>query len=470
MDLCVRVLCLLACAALLSSCGGSGGSTSNPPPDKPDVPVSTDWKTILNDVSQPLDRRKAAALDGIKQDVCFDQPVVTSCDWQQFSAGPEALDARLANSEAILIFDDVAPSIEMLRNRRRIAGFYGFDHSGALVQTPMQWRVPAVFGEILSAFASVPFIPSEDLADVGESLQKKYGEDVSIAGTHGLAVYDILVDLAPDQPILFLSNRELPFTRAMPETFCSVRSASPDDASLIKLRQYSQTVAAHLREMFLARNVRYINASWGFTLASVRDPWPGVCGSPVPDEDILLAILDAYRPVFDALFNTTGVFTAHAAIISDVDSHFPFDQKSAEFPNRLRVGFFVDVGESVPDGGLVEVPAAFNPSPAGDDADVFVNVGCAGPDRCRPARPLSISGGYGMGRAPFPIPQTSFISPVLLSHFIYERNLPQFAGAWLDNALIRQLMDRIRSGCAAGENRCIYIDPLLHRQYGKPGS
>jgi hypothetical protein len=256
----------------------------------------------------------------------------------------------------------------------------------------------------------------------------------------------------------------------MPETFCSVRSASPDDESLIKLRQYSQDVATHLREMFLARNVRFINASWGFTLDSIRGPWPAVCRSPVPDEDTLLAILEAYRPVFDALFNTEGVFTAHAAIASDIDRHYPFDQKSVQFPNRLRVGFFVDVGDSVPEGGLVDVPAELGPSPPGDDADVLVNVACASPDRCRTVRPLSISGGYGMGRAPFPIPQTSFISPVLLSHFIYERSLPQYAGAWLDNQLIRQLMDRIRSGCEAANNRCIYIDPLLHRQYGKPGS
>jgi len=133
-----------------------------------------------------------------------------------------------------------------------------------------------------------------------------------------------------------------------------VRSASPDDESLIKLRQYSQNVATHLREMFLARNVRFINASWGFTLESIRGPWPSVCRSPVPDEDTLLAILEAYRPVFDALFNTEGVFTAHAAIASDIDRHYPFDQKSVEFPNRLRVGFFVDVGDSVPEGGLVD--------------------------------------------------------------------------------------------------------------------
>ncbi len=429
------------------------------------------WHEIVRDSDESLQHRIDAAFFGIDQDTCFLNGLnggdVSGCDFDIFTAGLEHVDPGfdVGSSEAVLIMDVLTPSVEMLRYRNRIRGFYSVQTDGTIGAVPMEWELPKTFGDIVISFATSPAIPSENLATLQPRLSQVYGGSVPGLSTHGLAVFNILADLIPNNPIVFLDNNLMTFHRAIPETFCAVQGKN-DHANLDRLRAHSQLVALYLGFLFQLHDIRFVNASWGYTIETIRGPWPSVCGTPVPSEGVLLAILDAYRPIFDVLFNTPGVFTAHAALSSPTNDHYPFDQASADFPNRLRVGSFEHDGNQVPAQGLTDVPPSFSPVPTGDDADVWVNSGCVFFFFCRPDRPLSLTLQYGMGRGNFPITQSSFLNPILLGTFVHARN--QRAGEAMNNTLIDSLINTIIPECAFGlVTQCRYIDPLLHEQFDR---
>lgn len=447
----------------LDASPADGSPSLDAPPSAPDAaPINAGtWRMIMRNPGEPLQRRIDAALTGIDLDTCFlNGDDVSACAWDTYTAGASHVDPAFEEREAVLVVDVLGPAVEMLRYRNRILGFYEVLGDGTLGSVPLEWELPEVFGDILTGFASSPPVPADALAPLQPYLQEVYGPSVPVFSTHGLAVFNILADLIPQNPIVFLDNNLLTFHQAIPEVVCAVEDVDDVDA----LREHSERFAQDLRALFVTHNVRFVNASWGFTIETIRGPWNRVCGTEPPETEVLLAILEAYRPIFDALFNTEGVFTAHASLASPEDEHYPFDQPSPEFPNRLRVGVFQHPGTGVPSEGLIEVPMEWFPLPGDtNDADVWVNSGCDYFVGCREQRPLRLTPQYGMGRVDFPLAQSSFINPVLLGAFVYFRN--QLLMEDMDNVLIRDIIDMLVPECAFGiTTYCRYIDPLLHEQ------
>ncbi|ACY18731.1 hypothetical protein Hoch_6260 [Haliangium ochraceum DSM 14365] len=430
------------------------------PIDAPPIDANT-WRAIMRDPNEPMARRIEAALAGVDLDTCFLSGGDTSaCDWEMFRSDATHVEAGYQQKEAVLIIDVLAPAVEILRYRNRVLGFYEVRDDGTLGSVPLEWELPETFGDIVTGFANSPAIPSDALAELLPRLQEVYSADVPGFSSHGLAVFNILADLISDNPIVFLDNNLMTFHQAIPEVVCAVE----DVEDVAPLRAHAETIAQQLEALFAIHNIHFVNASWGFTIETVRGPWTRVCGTPVPSTEILLEILDAYRPIFEVLFDTEGVFTAHASLASPVDEHYPFDQDSPEFPNRLRVGVFQHPGAEIPAEGATGVPATWFPVPVDTaDADVWVNVGCDYFVGCRDERPLSLNLQYGMGRANFPLAQSSFNNPLLLATFVFFRN--QLSMEAMDDTLIQDLIDMLIPECAFGmSSYCRYIDPLLHRQ------
>ncbi len=429
------------------------------------LPIGAEtWRTIVRDPNEALPRRLDAAFFGIEQDTCFlNEGDTSGCDFTTFTIDSSHVEPVFEQREAVLVVDIIAPSVEMLRYRDRVLGFYEVTSDGTIAATSLEWELPEVFGQIVTGFATSPAIPSEEFSELLTRLQEVYSESVPPFSTHGLTVFNILADLIPKNPIVFLNNNLLTFHQSIPDIVCAVER-SGNEIDVQALREQSERFAEDLRALFETHHIRFVNASWGYTIESIRGPWMSVCGTEAPDDEILLAILEAYRPVFDALFNTEGVFTAHAALASPIDEHYPFDQDSPEFPNRLRVGAFQHNGAEVPAEGLTEVASDWLPAPEeSDEADVWVNSGCAFFFDCRAERPLSFSVQYGMGRVDFPVAQSSFTNPVLLGMFIYIRN--QMAIEAMDNSLITDIIAMLIPECETEPAAlCRYIDPLLHQQ------
>ncbi len=436
-----------------------------PTADPDAAPIGpTNWRDILRDPSELLQRRIDAAFVGINTDTCFlDSEDVSNCARDTFAAGPAYVDAVFDQREAVLITDFLAPSVEMLRYRNRVLGFYTVQGDGTIDSTPMSWELPQVFGEIVTGFASAPAIPSESFDELLPRLQEVYGQSVPVVGTHGLAVFNIIADLIPQTPIVFLDINRLTFHQSIPDVVCAIGEQG-GEVDVEPLRAHAQRFAQDLRALFAAHQIRFINASWGYTIETVRGPWSRVCGSEPPSDDVLRQILAAYQPIFDALFNTEGVFAAHASLASPSAADAPFDQYDPiGFPNRLRVGVFQYPGVDVPPEGQTTVPGEWFPEPNADYADVWVNSGCDYFMGCREQRPLSLTLQYGMGRSDFALAQSSFVSPILLGMFVHFRN--QMLAETMDDSLIEDLIDTVIPECAFGLNTdCRYIDPLLHGQ------
>ena len=455
-----EAIIIFTCGIFLSACSSSTSNNSS------DIEPLQDWRKTIGNSGETLANRISAGLTGIEEDECFHQAGDhINCDFQSFSVDISFVDNGFLTREAILIVDELVPAVEMLRDRNRILGNYRVESNGKIAPVQANWYLPLVFGDIVTAFASSPFIPSEDLIELGVELEETYSDHVPVVGSHGLAVYNILSNLVPNHPIVFLDNNLLTFNQSMPEVFCAVDSTDPDDGNLSALREHSEQFSTSLQELLVSHNIRFINASFGYTIETIRGPWPSVCETELPDEAVLLAILEAYRPIFDVLFNTDGVFTAHAGFESPNNTHFPYDQVSPGFPNRLRVGVLAHNGSDIPAGGLSSIPVEYSPVPSIEDADIFVNSGCNTLGNCRGERPLSLAGLYGMGRITFPIPQTSFSTPLLLAHFIYKRNQPQFRDLAMDNNVVSALIGEVVHDCNDTSGICIYIDPLLHEQF-----
>jgi len=419
-----------------------------------------DWRATLNDPEASIENRVAAAFEGMAKDDCFDGGEDTAdCPRRRFTLSPSHADSDLIGRESVLIVDVLPPAVEYLRYRNRILGAYQVTPDHSIAELPIVFDLPETSGEIITGLASSMPIPSEALAVLLPEMNRRYGDHIPVASAHGTAVFSIFADLAPGQPIVLLDNNLLTFNQSDKQLFCSI----PDHPErLVVLRQRAQRFAEELRDLMTEHNVRYVNASFGYTIETVRGPWQSVCGTEVPPTHVLRSILETYRPIFEALFSTPGVITAHAALASPNDLDAPFDQPGSEFPNRLRVGSLGHNGANIPATGTGAAPTNWNPVPPDpNDSDIWVNAGCTALGECRVIRPLSLSTRYGMGRSVFPLPQSSFVTPIALAQIIDLRNRRPFRDRQFDDSLIDDLIIALTGACT---DTCRHFDPLLHGQ------
>ena len=419
----------------------------------PQSEFGSNWLDTVRDPNASTDIRLNAALTGIDIDPCAG--TADSCEMASYSLAPAAPAGR---AERVLIIDELRPSVDMLRFGHRIAGVYEVTSDATIVPMATEWFLPRTFGDILTAFAHPGAPDAETLAALHEPLADAFGAKVPTGGSHGLAVHWILTDLIASREVILLDYRYLSFHAARPELVCSV-GQSPTTEGFVALRNYASDAAAALQRFMREQGVALVNASWGFTVESIRGPWARVCGTNAPSRAVMLDILAAYEPMFEVLFGTSEVLTVHAALQSVRPEDGPFDRPGPQYFNRLRVGSFGHRGDSVPPDGLSVAPSGSRPQPVDDSyADVYINSGCEDED-CRSTAHLSISGPYGFGRRPFALTQSSFVAPLLTRSLVKRRQSPPFSDRPWNDELIEDLMNVVRDSCAGPP---CYRDPLLH--------
>jgi hypothetical protein len=405
----------------------------------------------------PLPARIDAAIAYLEEDHCFrDAADVASCDWADYDiVGPATFAMARSTGEAILVIDDLRGyANELLRYRNRILAYYTVE-SDHFAATPLSVHYPRREGDVITYFAGPDFIPAHALARVGKTARETHGRAQLGASGHGGIVFGHLVDLVPEQPLVLADDAQL---FALPPEVCAGVSAQ----TVASARTRFAALAASLRRLMAAHNVRYVNASFGTTIETVKADWQSRCDSALPPVDELRQLLHAYDPLYDTLFNTDGVIAAHAAANLGDSADYPFDQSLPPFANQVRVGYFSSLNSGLDADGRGNLASRGQDPAALGDADVFFNWGCDGSGACA-ERHYEASGNLGNGT--LPLMWTSFIAPLSVGKVVNIRN-----SRYADQPLSNELIARIKSDIAprrcgvAQDEPCRYQDPIAHGQ------
>lgn len=433
----------------LSGCPQSPSEFHEPPLD--DVPPQPQLEELINQTRTD-----------ILGDTCFQQQDTANCDWGEFPFVPSQQFAMSKNTgEAILIVDEfpkLTPST--IRYSNRIKGFFRVDGEGMIRPVQSSWRVPTKLFHALQLFASPDFIPAEALRKLSGPLKTVYGRTNDGSIGHGNNVFSLLVEANPHQPIVLLDA--VSFHQFAREELCD-SSGTPESIELLRMK--SQRVADGLRQVMKKMDVRFVNLSAGQTLESLKLDWVRHCSGARPSDDILREKLNAYSPIADVLFNTPGVFTAHAAINTSSVADNPFDFPSSKYPNRLRTGYFTALRSGIDDTGRGD-HSSLEGWPERRSVDIYLNSGVL-PVRPFPYNRTSLLQVDSFGVNIFPIldTTTSWIAPLALSRFIHVR-YSRFHDREMSNELIRSIQAvMVPSTCTdLPGNDCVYQDPLLYGQ------
>jgi hypothetical protein len=440
-------LLLLLSTWCLTGCGDNSDLERPDAPAPPDAPVPPS-----------LQARIDLAVQRITADTCFTQPDTSGCEWADYGLGPTYFDMAVSTGEAILVVDDLDNGAlpQLVRYRNRILGIYRVNGETIEARTPSV-HLPRQLGDALISFADPHFIPASALTMVAQAASTSYSKVPLLFLGHDGIVFSHLVELAPEQPLVFL---DLTGLLGLLPSLC----AQVDEVTLAVARAHFEAIAASVRQLMRKHNVRFVNASFGDSTQTLATDWSRTCGSEVPSQDVLRQLLHLYDPVYDALFNTEGVVTAQAAANLGDPLDFPFDQVSPAFANRARVGFISSRNAGLDELGRGTVQKAEQFPRNNTDADVFVNwrcevfVGCADPH-------YELAGSFGLGTAALVIMATSYVNPLGLGRLINLR-YADHSDEPMSNALIQTLEQELTPALCGqdGAQPCVYQDPIAHRQ------
>jgi hypothetical protein len=404
-----------------------------------------------------LQRRIDEAIRSVQSDTCFAQGDPALCEWADYEVGPAQFNMARSTGESILVIDEFVPGFfpELVRYRNRIRGFYEV-RDDTVAARVLSVHLPRRLGDVLVSFAGPEFIPADALARVALAISPIYGKVNLLYYGHGGVILTHLIELVPEQALVLLDIGHLV---DLPPMVC----AGIDDGTIAAATAHVTAIAASLARVMTEHQVRFINASFGSTTATVAESWRRTCGGAVPSAEQLQRVLHVFDPLFDLLFHSEGVITAHAAANLGCPGDYPFDQVSAKYSNRVRVGFISSLSSGLDEAGRGAVNKA-DQFPVDGDADVYLNWGCEAPDVC--AEPHYRGAGvFGFGSGTLPIMSTSYVNPLGLARLINLRYANHGAEPMTD-ALVQKLRRELTpSLCGAdGAQPCVYQDPIVHRQ------
>jgi len=407
-----------------------------------------------------FEQRIDEAVNSIQSDTCFAQDDTSQCQWADYEVGPAQFNMARSTGEAILVIDDFGAGLfpEFVRYRNRMLGFYGVNGDQVEAQV-LSVHLPKRLGDALVSFAGPEFIPANALTRVALAAGTTYRKLNLLYYGHGGVVFAHLVELVPEQPLVLLDMAHI---FDLPPALCQ----SIDDQTLALATAHHAAIAASLKQVMAEHNVRFINASFGSTALTLATEWSRTCGGAAPSNELLDQVLHVYDPIYDLLFNTEGVIAAHAAANLGSPVDYPFDQVSARYPNRVRVGFISSLNSGLDDLGRGTVHKA-DQFPVDGDADVYLNWGCEVgevPPAC--AEPhYRIAAAFGLATGTVPFMSTSYVNPLGLARLVDLRYANHGAEPMSD-ALVQALkQDLTPSLCGDGGGQpCVYQDPLAHHQ------
>ncbi|AKF85918.1 hypothetical protein MFUL124B02_18595 [Myxococcus fulvus 124B02] len=413
-----------------------------------------------------LSPERAARLEALRTEVladtCYQGEDTRGCPSVTVPFAPTR-DFAMKDStgEALLIVDDFTTlSPRLLRYRNRLQGYYQALEGGDVVPADPEWLLPPKLHEALTTFASEDFIPAEALRALAEPLRAHYPAQGRQSVGHGNTVFSLLVEANPRQPIVVMDHPGL-YELSRSE-FCE---PTGEPGALERLRGRAQRAATGLRSIIERHDVRFVNLSLGETVDTLRRTWPQYCSGEAPGVEVLRAKLAAYAPIAQVLFATPGVFTAQAAIDAKDPLDYPYDYPSAEYPNRLRVGFFTTLDSGLDASGRGDT-SKLEGWPARENVDVYLNSGVL------PTRPFTHNAtpwlqvdSFGVDIFPITAATTSWMAPLALSRFIHVR-YERFADRTMTDELIQRITKwMVPSACEdLPDLVCVFQDPLAHGQ------
>jgi hypothetical protein len=425
---------------------GCGVEAPDPGPPDDDPPVDP-----------ALQARIDAAIASVESDPCVTQDA--GCEWADYEIGPAQLRLPWSTGEAILVIDELAGFVpELVRYRNRIRGYYRVngDHIELQVRSV---HLPRRFGDVLVGFADST--PAADLVAVSVAVSEAYRRlNLPSYVGHGGIVLSHLIDLVREQPLLLIDNTSL-FQIA--SAMCT-SGITPD--TLAQATARNAALAADLRQLMTAHNVRFVNASFGTSSPVLALAWERTCGTPVPSTDQLRQLLHTEDAINDVLFHSDGVITAHAGANLGDPLDFPFDQVNVQYPNQVRIGFISSASSGLDEHGRGTVHKV-QQFPDSGSADVYLNWGCepAGVELSCATPHYQMVANYGLAVFTLPFMATSFINPLGAARLIKLRNA-NHAGEPMTNALIQTLKQELTPPLCgpAGDQPCVYQDPIAHDQ------
>jgi hypothetical protein len=444
---------LLVSAWCLTGCGDNAFDV--PDDASPDVTVVP--PDVIPD-GPSLQTRIDLAVQHITADTCFAQQDTSGCQWADYGLGHSFVNMAVSTGEAILIVDDFDEGVlpQLVRYRNRILDLYRVN--GETIEARnLSVHLPKQLGDALISFAGPEFIPASALTMVAQAANTTYSRVPLLFLGHGGIIFSHLVELAPEQPLVMLNLTGL--LGLLPSLCTRV-----DSSTLAAARAHFTAVASSLTRLMRDRNVRFVNASFGDTAQTLATDWTRTCGTAVPSPAVVRQLLHLYDPIYDALFNTPGIVTAHAAANLGDPLDFPFDQVTPAFGNRVRVGFISSRDSGLDELGRGTVRKVEQFPTRNGDADVFVNwrceafVGCADPH-------YELAGSFGLATVALPIMASSYVNPLGLGRVINLR-YAHHEGEPMNNELIQALKQELTPALCGpdGTQPCVYQDPIAHRQ------
>jgi hypothetical protein len=395
------------------------------------------------------------AVSHISADTCFAQADTSMCQWADYGMGPSFVNMEVSTNEAILMIDDFPDGSlpQLLRYRNRIVNLYRA--SGDTIQPqPVSMHLPKALGDALVSFAGPSFISSSLLGAVNTAAAAAYGNVPLLFLGHGGIVFSHLVELAPEQPLVLL---QLSGLLGVQPSLCQ----HIDTSTLTAASQHFTAIANALRQLMQTNNVKFVNASFGDSVQTLAADWSRTCGTAVPSSQVVRQLLHLYDPVYDVLFNTSGVVTAQAATDLGAAQDFPFDQPISRYANRVRVGFISSLNSGLDPQGRGTVQKTEQSPRNNTDADVFLNWDCLSFGACADPH-YRLAGSFGLGATNLLLMATSYIDPLGLGRLINLR-YANHAGQQMSNTLIQTLRHELTPALCGGQP-CVYQDPIAHRQ------
>ncbi|WP_395373971.1 hypothetical protein [Marinicella sp. W31] len=414
-----------------------------------------------------IDQIIEAEIAKVNSDECFKNSTSgKKCEYKEFSFDKSLVHPKIAENEAILITDfDLSPAVNVLLYQNRIIGFYSFDKDGKIVSSNESIIVPRVLGEVLVSIGSLEKVTDKHAAALLSAINTIYTGHIPYATSHGFLAYSAMSKFTPHQPVVFLDIKNIFFHNAIPSIFCSIRSEN-DQINLDKLYNQSKIVKEQILYFYKKHNIKFVNASWGIILEHIKSDWKRLCHTAMPEDSTLLALLKTYTPIYDALFNTPGVFTSQASFQGDFNHYkeIPFDIENDKFPNRLRFGVIGQLDHSIPEYGIDTIQPSVEKTPADENlSDLYLNTGCVlfQNYNCRESDTHSLRVPLGLGsiNEPALVNQSSFVSPLGLAYFINIRNNVYNCAAIMSNQLISKIKSNLLSSCK-NNSFCKFHDPI----------
>jgi hypothetical protein len=438
---------------------GNGGAADGATAHGDSADGSTDGD-VTPPGDPPLEERIDEAVASIQSDTCFAQDDTSLCQWADYQVGPAQFNMAKSTGEAVLVIDDFGAGFfpELVRYRNRLLGFYRINGEKVEAQV-LSVHLPKRLGDVLVSFAGPEFIPARALASVGLAAGSTYRKLNVLYYGHGGVVFGHMVELVPEQPLLLLDLSQL---LDIPPAVC----AGIDGQTLAAASAHFAAIAASLKQVMTDHDVRFINASFGSTALTLAGEWPRTCGGAVPSGEQLQQLLHVYDPIYDLLFDSEGVVTAQAATNLGSPADYPFDQVSAKYPNRVRVGFISSVSSGLDEAGRGTVQKA-DQFPVDGDADVYLDWGCVTgvPDTVCAEPHYQFAAPFGLGTGTAVFMSSSYVDPLGLARLVNLR-YANHASEPMSNALVQTLRRELTpSLCGGGGAQpCVYQDPIAHQQ------